>query len=188
MPVNTVNVTGTLRLPSGLPAALATIRFTLSNPALLGVTVVVPQNVRATTDVNGVFNVSLLPNLKFAYYTVTVYRSTGVVILETVAVIPAFDCQFSQVIQVRPSTNASASIVALSELQAAQAGIEAARLQIIATASSASSVSTAALVELQSAVDTYETLMANTQSSLVGLVDTAIGTSLDLVTAYQLST
>ena len=188
MHLSPVNVTGTLVLPSGKHAALATIRFTMSSPGLLGVTVVLPRSVRAVADEDGNFSASLLPSSQHTYYTVTVFRSNGVVLLETVAVIPAYDCQFSQVIQARPATTVTASIAALAQLQAAQENIETARLQILATADATNAGSQTALIELQAAVSTYEILIANTQSTIVGLVDTAVGTSIDLVTAYQLST
>lgn len=134
MPVTSVNVTGTLKMPSGSPAALATVRFTLSSPGLLGVTVVLPFTVRTTADANGVFTVTLAPNSLNSYYAVTVYRANGVVLLETVAVVPAFDCQFSQVIQARQPSQTSASIEAIAQLQTAQANIEVVRLEVLATA------------------------------------------------------
>lgn len=180
MHVASVNVSGTLRLPSGVPAANATVRFTLSNAALLGIIVVVPTNTVATADSEGRFTVALMPNLKFAYYTVTVYRSNGAVLLETVAVIPDNDCRFSEVIQARKATNISASVAALDAMQIAQANIELVRLQVIAE--SQSSVN-----KLKTATSAYQTLIEATQNNIVGTVDTAIGNSIDLVTAYQLS-
>jgi len=227
MSVPSVTVSGVLNLPSGLPLALASIRFTLSNPGLRGVTVVVPIATRATTDASGFFSIKLSPNTKNTYYTVTIYRSTGVVILETVAVIPNTDCQFSQVIQTGQPTTLTAAVIALEDLKVAQANIEVVRLGVIATAAATNSSSQASLakfkttvdgqleaaearierariqvldtaeaanldskvslIKLKTSVDTYERLIASTESTVAGVVDSAIGTSFDLVTAYQLS-
>lgn len=175
-------------LPSGQHAALATVRFTLASPGLVGAAVVLPRSVRVVTDDGGNFSVSLLPNPKHTYYKVTVLRSSGVVLLETVAVVPAYDCQFSKVIQASPATTVTEAIAAIATLQTAQAEIEVARRGVIATADASRTSSQTALIQFQSAVSSYETLIANTQSTIVGLVDTAIGSSFDLVTVYQLST
>lgn len=134
MSVTSVNVTGILKLPSGQPAAFATVRFTLSNPGLLGITVVVPVSIRITADMNGAFSVALLPSVRHTYYTVTVFRSTGVVLLETVAVVPSYDCQFSQIIQPFPPTKQTAVIAALGDLQEAQADIKAAQQLVLSIA------------------------------------------------------
>ena len=166
-----VNVIGTLTLPSGLPAAGATIRFTLSNPGLLGVTVVLPTNVKAVANAAGQFSVALVPNPPHSYYTVTVYKSVGVVLLESVVVIPAHDCQFSNVLQTRPSS-ITASIAALAQLQEAQASIEQARLEITALVSSSTSATQqAAINQLSRAIDACELSIVNMQSLTSGLVE-----------------
>ena len=117
-------------MPNGEPAAAVSVRFTLSNPSLLGVTVVVPTNVRATTDDTGQFSVALIPNSVHSYYTVTVYKSVGVVLLETLVVVPNNDCLFSQIIQTSQPTTITATAAATAQLLAAQVEIEEARLEV----------------------------------------------------------
>jgi len=181
MSLTSVNVTGTLALPSGQPASNAHVWFTLSNPGLLGITVVLPVTAKTITDDNGNFLVTLEPNAVNTYYTVAVYRETGSVILETVAIIPNTDCKFSQVIQVSNPTTLTASITAIEDLKNAKASLELARIVAVNNITADSKIE---LVKFKSDLEAYK---SSIQNNFLDLIDKSMSSTPDLVLAYQLS-
>ena len=132
MAVASVVVSGKLVLPSGLPAAFATIRFVLTSPSAQGERIVVPYAVKAIADVGGLFTISVAPSLPGAHYTVQICKANGLVLLDLIAVVPDTNCTLPQTVQLRPPTPITATNAALTDMQAALVDIELARQQVIA--------------------------------------------------------
>jgi hypothetical protein len=131
MPVASVVVSGKLVLPSGLPAAFATIRFVLTSPSARGERIVVPYAVRAIADAAGLFSIRVAPSQPGAHYTVQIAKASGLVLLNLIAVVPDTDCTLSQVVQLYPPSPVASNVAALNDLQAALIDIELAKQQVL---------------------------------------------------------
>jgi hypothetical protein len=122
MDITTVTVSGQINKQDGKPAALTKVRFVLSAIGIVGLAMVLPKYVDITCDASGTFSAQVMSNPAGTYYTVTISPTNGLPISMR-AVVPAADCQFSQILQDLPAENIGYAQRALLDLQAAQAEI-----------------------------------------------------------------
>lgn len=130
MSIATVLVSGQLYTPAGTPAANAEVRFSLSGPGIVGLSLLVPRFAATQCDATGAFALQLVPSPAGTHYTVRAGWD-GALLLSVRAVVPANDCQLSQIMDALPVPSLSAAEQALIDLQAALAQINAIRQEVI---------------------------------------------------------
>ena len=150
MNLNTVTVSGQINRPDGAPAAGATVRFALNALGVDGLALVVPRYADAVCDAQGAFAAQVVPSPAGTYYEVRIGWADAV-LLRVRSVVPANNCQLTQIMQALPHPPLDAAQRALLDLQAAQAGIEVQRQGASASAAEALQSAQAAGVSAEAA-------------------------------------